>query len=182
MSLAKKMQYMGSGDLAALRRLDMDFCLPIYWRLAASHSELAKRKKHWVPVVRALALLSEKGPPGARSALHDGKRKFGMMLCDGGVPGWSGHSVGGQTAKPVLSERRLAQLLAARGEQRSVLLTRAVRAVAARRAPSLGVDVPDLTWSFLNPNSADQVARAYYQCLDGAEQSTMSNETEINDE
>lgn len=162
LSLSGIMRHMGTGELAALRRIDQDAATPAYWRLAARHEELDRRREQWTPVVQALAILTPKGPADDRGNLHDGKRPFGMVLCDGGDPNWPGEGA----VRPRLSERRLAQLLAARGGQRRVLLLRAVRAVATGRSSTMGIDVPSLAWAFLNPNNPGAIAGPYYRRLD----------------
>lgn len=164
-SLAGAMRHLANGEMAALRRLDPEAATPAYWRLAARHEELDRDCDRWASVVQALAILTPKGPSGERPELHDRRRPFGFALCDGGDPGWPGTGA----ARPCLSERRLAQLLAARGEQRRTLLIRAVRAVATRRDPGLGLDVADLAWAFLNPANAGAIAGPYYRRLDPAQ-------------
>ena len=164
-SLAGAMRHLANGEMASLRRLGPGVAAPAYWRLAARHEALGSGRDRWAPIVRALAILTPKGPPGERPELHDPRRPFGLMLCDGGDPAWPAEG----SPRPCLSERRLAQLLAARGEQRRTLLIRAVRAVAARRDPGLGVDVADLAWAFLNPTNAGAIAGPYYRRLDPAQ-------------
>ena len=181
MSLAGILCHIGNGELAALRRIDEEAATPIYWRLAARHDVLAARRAAWVPIVRALAVLTAKGPPGDRGELHDARRRFGALLCDGGTSGWPGSLAPGRSPRPALSERRLAQLLAARGPQRATLLTRAVRAVAARRDSALGVDVGDLAWVFLDAGGPEAIAQPYYQRLDRAARALEQPETESSD-
>ena len=168
LSIAGVLQYLGNGDLADLRRLDEYASAPAYWRLAARHEVLAQQPVRWTPIVKALAILSPKGSPGERAGLHDGKRKLGTVLCDGGVDGWPGVLAPGQSPRPILSERRLAQLLASRGSQRVVLLTRAVRALATGRDSRLGIDVGDIAWAFLRVDDAGAIAGPYYKRLDRA--------------
>jgi len=181
MSLCGMLAYLGSGQTSDLRRLDDDAAVPAYWRLAARHDVLARQPNRWVPIVRALALLTPKGQPGERPDLHDGKRKLGTALCDGGVAEWPGPVAPGQNPRPALSERRLAQLLAARGTQRSVLLTRAVRALAANRDPRVGLDVGDLAWAFLRGDNASALARPYYHRLDRAQYAADDTERRASD-
>lgn len=178
MSLAGMLSHLANGEVADLRRLDEDAAAPAYWRLAARHDVLARQRARWVPIVRALAILTSKGPPGERPDLHDGERRFGTVLCDGGMPDWPGQLAPGQSPRPVLSERRLAQLLAARGTQRAASLTRAVRTIAARRDSRSGLDVGDLAWAFLRADNAGAIAGPYYQRLDRAQRA--ANDTEKN--
>ena len=176
LSIAAAMQHLGNGEMAALRRLDDPARAPAFWRLAARHDALARRADRWGPVVRALALLTPKGQPGERGDIRDDERKLGAVLCDGGQRDWPS----GGDPRPMLSELRLAQLLAARGEQRPVLLMRAVRMLAARRDPGKCIDVPDLAWAFLN-DDPHGIARPYYIRLDRAERAAATDEETATD-
>ena len=164
LSIAGLMKTFGSGEMAALRRLSTDAAAPAYWRLAARHPVLEKRRDAWAPIVKALALLMPKGPPEERSDLHDSNRPLGRALCDGGQRDWPADA----RPRPAFSEQRLAQLLAARGPQRRVLLLRSVRMLAARRDPGVGIDVGDLAWRFVDADP-QRLAAPYYQRLDRAE-------------
>ena len=163
LSVAGLMRGFGPGELASLRRLDANRPAPAYWRLAARHAALSRSETRWQPIVRAIALLTFKGPPEDRDDLHDSARRLGTAFCDGGDPHWPA-----DTARPMLSEQRLAQLLAARADQRTVLLTRAIRALAACRQKHVGLDVSDLAWAYLSTDPG-RIAGPYYQRLDRAE-------------
>ena len=115
-------------------------------------------------IVRVIAILTPKGDPEQRPALHAAARRLGEVLCDGGDPDpeWSG--------QPCLSERRLTQLMAAREPLRTVLLTRAARMVAQSRLPGDGVNVVDVAWAVLRPDDERLLAEPYYRRLDRAEQ------------
>ncbi|GJE57844.1 type I-E CRISPR-associated protein Cse2/CasB [Methylobacterium thuringiense] len=167
LSIAGSMKAFGNGEMAALRRLGEDLAVPAYWRLAARHDALHARREAWMPIVRALALLTPKGPREERGELHDPKRRLGTALCDGGDLSWPGTLTPGAAPRPLISEARLAQLLAARGRQRAVLLTRAVRALANSRDVGVGLDVDDLAWRFLDPDP-EHLAAPYYARLDRA--------------
>ena len=177
LSVAGQLRRLDPGPLATLRRLDEDGAAPAYWRLAARHDALARQPTRWSPIVRALAILTPKGPPGDRPDLHDAARKLGTALCDGGDPAWPGDG----TARPMLSERRLAQILAARGAQRALLLTRAVRALAARKPAASGLNVPDLAWAFLHPANPGAIAGPYYSRLDRAERAVERTNADTED-
>lgn len=173
LSIAGLLRHLDPGALAALRRMGDDGVAPAYWRLAARHDELARRPESWAPFVRAVAILTPK--EASEDRLDDPSErgaKLGRALCDGGDADWPGPLAPGQAPRPLLSERRLAQLLAARGAQRGVLLTRAVRALAARKPAAAGLDVVDLAWAFLDPGRPDVIARPYYRRLDRAERAT----------
>ena len=177
LSITGMIKVFGNGEMAALRRLDGGAPVPAYWRLAARHPVLGDQRSTWMPIVQALAILTPRGQPGDRGELHDPKRKLGTALCDGGDRGWPGGISPGGSPRPLVSEQRLAQLLAARGNQRSVLLLRAVRALAAHREPNVGLDVCDLAWRFLDPDPAP-LAAAYYVRLDRAERARTSETSE----
>lgn len=165
LSLAGRLKHLDPGALAALRRMGDDGAAPAYWRLAARHAALSDRPMRWAPIVRALAILTPKGSPEDRPDLHDAERPLGMAFCDGGDPGWPGTG----TPRPMLSERRLAQLMAARSDQRIVLLTRAIRALAASKPKGAGLRVPDIAWAFLDAKHPEALAAPYYRRLDRAE-------------
>lgn len=172
LSIAGLMKGFGSGEMAALRRLGSDAAAPAYWRLAARHPKLETRSEVWTPIVQALALLMPKGPPEERGDLHDPHRPLGRALCDGGRHDWPAEAAQG-APRPVFSEQRLAQLLAARGSQRRILLLRAVRMLAASRDADLGLDVGDLAWRFTDPDT-QRLAAPYYHRLDRAERAAKA--------
>ena len=160
---AAMLQHLAPGPLAELRRMQRGAGAPGFWRLAAQHpSTIGSRVDDWIAIIRILAILTPKGDPSSRPHLHDDKRRLGAVLCDGGDPGWSG-------TNPVFSERRLAQLMAARGLQRAVLLERAARAIARSRAAGSGIDVADIALLLLWPDDGRRLAEPYYRRLDHAE-------------
>lgn len=172
LSIAGLMKGFGSGEMAALRRLDRDASAPAYWRLAARHPVLETRRDDWAPIVQALALLMPKGPPEERGELHDPRRPLGRVLCDGGRHGWPDDAAQG-APRPAFSEQRLAQLLAARSSQRRILLLRAVRMLAANRDSGTGLDVGDLALCFIDPEPR-RLAAPYYHRLDRAERAAKA--------
>ena len=173
------LQRLPPGPLADLRRMTAEAPAPQFWRLAARHPETIgrdDRESEWVAIIRMLAILTEKGDPGNRSPLHDPKRRLGEVLCDGGDPSWMPGA--SQSPRPAFSERRLAQLMAARGEQRAVRLERAVRAIASGRGSGArsGVNVVDIAYAVLKPHDMRPLAETYYRRLDRAEQAARENE------
>ena len=167
---AKRLQHLPPGPLAELRRMTEEAAAPEFWRLAARHPDtIGNRKQYaeWTAIVRILAILTEKGDPARRRPLHDRRRSLGEVLCDGGDHRWS--PPGGGSPRPAFSEQRLAQLMAARGAQRAVLLTRAARALARSRDPSVGINVVDIAYAMLAPDNRRQLAEPYYRRLDRAE-------------
>lgn len=172
LSVASELRRLDPGALASLRRMTDDGAVPAYWRLAASRPLLSDRSRQWVPIVRALAILTPKGAPEERGELHDSKRPLGMAFCDGGDPKWP------DAPRPMLSERRLAQLIAARGVQRNVLFTRAIRALAASKPKDAKLRVPDIAWAFLLPDPSELLAKPYYSRLDRAERAAEPKENQ----
>ena len=176
---AAYLQHLLPGQLADLRRMTPEAPAPLFWRLAAQHPETIGRKdsqSEWVAIIRMLAILTEKGDPANRHPLHDHKRRLGEVLCDGGDPSWP--SMASRSPRPALSERRLAQLMAARDPQRTVHLERAVRAIASSRGsgPGSGVNVVDIAYAVLGPRDVRQLAETYYRRLDRAEQAARESE------
>ena len=166
---AKAIRHLDPGALAALRRMKAESAAPAFWRLAAQHRDTIGRPdlaEQWTAILRILAILAPRGDPDERPFLHNPSRPLGAALCDGGDPGWPG----GERPHPVFSERRLAQLMAARGTQRAVLLTRAARALARSMQPGRGVNVPDIALALLFPDDGRRLAEPYYRRLDRAEQ------------
>lgn len=168
---AETIRHLDPGALAALRRMKAESAAPAFWRLAAQHrgtigrQDLVEQWK-WTAILRILAILTPRGEPDKRPPLHNPSRSLGAVLCDGGDPGWPGD----ERPRPVFSERRLAQLMAARGTQRAVLLTRAARALARSMQPGSGVNVPDIALALLFPDDGRRLAEPYYRRLDRAEQ------------
>ncbi|MCY3763496.1 MAG: hypothetical protein OXH50_19805, partial [Gemmatimonadetes bacterium] len=132
---AAKLQHLDPGPLAELRRMDSKTGAPAFWRLAASHPGTIGRQDsqdQWMEIIRILAILTPKGRrprslasgenPELLEPLHNPRRRLGIVLCDGGVPEPHWPPKDGGTPKPMLSESRLAKLIAARGQQRATLL------------------------------------------------------------
>lgn len=164
------MQNLAPGPLAELRRMKQGVGAPAFWRLVAKHPHtIGRRTEPWMEIIRILAILTPKGDPAARPRLHVGTRRLGAVLCDGGDPEWSG-------SEPVYSERRMAQLLTARGSQRAVHLQRAARMLARRMQPGSGVSAGDIALVLLRPNDARRLAEPYYSRLDRAEQAAKKDE------
>ena len=119
-------------------------------------------------IIRILAILTPKGEAAKRPPLHNAKRRLGEVLCDGGDLGWP-HS---NPLRPVLSERRLAQLMAARERHREVLLERAARAITRTLQSASGVNVVDIAWTLLDHDSGRigrRLAESYYRRFDRAD-------------
>lgn len=170
------------GALAELRRMRAPSAgAPAYWRLAAQHAQtIGNRHDEWMAILRILAILIPKGDPENRPRLHDPGRRLGAILCDGGDPDWRPV---GDSIRPAISERRLAQLMAARGRQRQVLLERAIRAITRTRRPDCGVNVADIAWWLLDGDpvrASRRLAESYYRRRDQIERDEQSTEQGAN--
>lgn len=139
------------GERAAARRMDARGS-PLFWRQCARLGIAAREEDRWRRITRMLALLT---PTTARASIHEARRELGEVLADGG-------DASARLDKPVVSEQRLARLLAARGTSRLDALERTIRMIARAR-PRL--DVTDLAWVALREDSGN-LARAYYRRLD----------------
>ena len=156
------MQHLDPGSLSELRRMEKGRCAPAFWRLLARHPRTIGRpekEETWMNIIRIVAILTPKGDPAVRASLHDPKRRLGEVLCDWGDEYWTG-------PRPVFSEHRLAQLMAARGPQRAVLLERAARALARSMPSGSGVNVPDIAYMLLTSDDGRRLAEPYYRRLD----------------
>lgn len=165
---ARMLKDLAPGPLAALRRMKLPNGAPCFWRLAARHPEtIPSREADWMTIVKILAILTPRGDPEQRKPLHQSRRALGEVLCDGGNPAWPDSN----PPRPVLSERRFAQLLASRGEQKRALFTRAMQAINRTYQSGSGINVVDIAWAVLSSNSGSmkqRLARAYYRRLDRA--------------
>ena len=81
----------------------------------------------------------------------------------------------GGTPRPMLSELRLAKLMAARGQQRAVLLKHAAQMILRSRQ-DIGVNVSDIALALLWPADGRRLAEPYYLRLDRAEQAVRESE------
>ena len=173
---AQTLQRLDTGHLAELRRMETGTGASIFWRLAAGYPDtIGQRHEPWVAIIRILAILTPKGDPSERKPLHDPRRRLGEVLCDGGNPDWPDST----PPRPMLSERRLAQLMAARGLHREVLLERAARAVTRTRQPESGVNVCDIAWTVLDSDrgrTGRRLAESYYRTFDRADKDQEINQ------
>ena len=181
LATAKMLQHLDPGQMAELRRIrTASTGAPGFWRLAARHPEtIGNQQETWMAIIRILAILTPKGDAAKRPPLHNATRPLGEVLCDGGDPGWP-HS---NPLRPVLSERRLAQLMAARGHQREVLLERAARAINRTLQSASGVNVVDIAWTLLDRDSGRigrRLAKPYYRRLDGADRDHQTRQEGAN--
>ncbi len=142
------LQGLPAGRLAELRRMETPAAVPVFWLLAARYPHtIGRRPDEWAAVIRILAILTARGETAQRGFLHSAEHRWGEVLCDGGDRTWP-YSTG---LRPVISEQRLAHLIAARGTQRRVLLERIARVIARTRRH--GVNVADVALTLLSPGS-----------------------------
>ena len=180
---ADKLQHLEPGPLAELRRMENETGAPAFWRLVAKHPDTIgrlDRQEQWMEIIRILAILTPKGQrfsgenPELHEPLHNPRRRLGAVFCDGGDPDPSWPKEGG-TPRPMLSEFRLAKLIAARGQQRAVLLKHAARMVLRSRQ-DIGVNVADIALVLLQPANGRRLAEPYYRRLDRAELAAKKTE------
>lgn len=179
--LSQKMNRLGTGPLAELRRMAVDGPgTTDFWHLAGLCGFL-EDKKHtdpWMRIVKIMAILTPRGEPAKRHSLHDKHRSLGEVLCDGGHRDWP---AAGAAVRPLLSETRLARFLAQRPEQRAEALERQARALATRRDPQTGINCVDIAALLLCPDNESyhlrKLARTYYRRLDSAARKTKEEET-----
>ena len=166
LSAAATLRQLGPGPLAELRQMRAGVGAPVFWRLASRHPGTigrSDREREWMAIVRSLAILT----PREGIQLHNGARRLGAVLCDGGNPGWPGNA---ERPYPALSERRLALLMRTHGAQHTALFERAARSLSRTIVPGSGVNVPDIAYVMLLPEKYGPfLARAYYRRLDRAE-------------
>lgn len=159
LSIAKALGQADPGEKAAARRMGPEGA-PVFWRQVARLGIAPGQEALWLRFTRAVAHLT---PASETDTIHVSGRKLGAVFADGGN---AGAALGADAAKPVISEQRLARLLAMRGEARAEALERMIRMIARAR-PRL--DVVSLAWAFLNPAS-NRLARDYYSRLDHSPQ------------
>jgi CRISPR system Cascade subunit CasB len=158
-----------TGALAELRRMEVGGVGPLpYWALATQCGFLDDDAAVWMRIVHILAILTPKGERQASDRLHDPERKLGRVLCDGGDPNWP---ASGGEPRPVLSEARVARLLATPADQRGAALTRLARMLSASRDRASGVNGKEIAALLLFEDvdrNLQQIAQAYYRRLDSA--------------
>lgn len=153
-AIARAIAAAGPGERADARRMDRRGS-PVFWRLYARLGLTPQDEDRWQRITRMLALLTPSTARDTRDWIHEPGRGLGAVFADGG-------DSTARLDKPVVSEQRLARLLAARGAARLDALERTLRMVARAR-PKL--DVADLAWVVLRENSGN-LARDYYTRLD----------------
>ncbi len=168
------------GPLADLRRMSLagrDAGAPYFYRLAAKHDLPHDQEVAWARIVKLMAILTEKGRDEHKASPHNGWRGLGSALCDGGDANWP---AAGETLRPLLSENRLARLLAAKGETRAALLERAIRMLATCKPPRAGVNCADLALLLDDddPEPVRKIARDYYRRLDVGNRRVSGDETD----
>ncbi len=166
-------QEFSRGDHAQLRRMDPSDPGPaVFWRLYAGRnlSQIGgvDSEKKWTTIIQGIALLSE----------HDrgSQKRFGRALFEGDDP---------NRPTPFYSERRLNQLLVARGQTLRTLLRRAFRMLVDTGQCIYWLQVAELVLNDgYNDDEADrlrhEVASDYYRSLAIAQRrSTQTTNQEV---
>jgi CRISPR system Cascade subunit CasB len=177
--LSAKLLTLDSGPLAELRRMEPEGVgTSMFWRLVATLDLSVQKTPEWMQIVRILALLTPRFAQNASVRLHDRSYKLGRILCDGGNPAWPSDP---QNPRPLLSEQRLARLLAMPASQRAEALERIARMLARSRSPEAGINCTEIALLLLDPSNPlplQDVARYYYARLDHADyESSKPKET-----
>lgn len=172
--LSDEMRTLSVGDLAELRRMSRRGAgCSSFWRLAVQSgiSENLNKTESWMQIVKIMAILTPKGEQADRYTIHDSKKPFGRLLCDGGDPDWHG-------PLPLLSETKLMRFLAERN-RRGDALERIARILATKRKSNDGVNCNTIAELILFPNgeiTQREITRAYYQRLDHVSPETTTKE------
>ena len=168
MGAARLLQNLHTPLLIQLRGMDPEAGAPAFSRLATWYPDvLGARRREWISLVRILALLTSDKTLVHRHPLHNPHRRLGLALCQGAAP-----ATIDPDRWPVLNERRLAQLVAARGKQRGVLMERAVRTIVRPSRRGNKLNLYDIASMLLDPDAkrtGRELAEAYYRALDNRE-------------
>jgi CRISPR system Cascade subunit CasB len=152
--LAVALAQLDPGELARLRRMDVDGPgEATFWALAAQF-DLPGDRALWLLPVKLMALLTAKGDPRAgKRPAHEGKRALGTALADAGF-----------------SETRLLRLMERAPEARADAMERTVRFLAARGSGE-GVNCREVFWLLHSdaPGPLRQLADRYFRASARAE-------------
>jgi CRISPR system Cascade subunit CasB len=151
LAIARALSSASTKDRAETRRMD-DTGSPFFWRMAARLDLASHEEKPWLVFTRMAAMLTSSS---TKEWFHDETRPLGAVLADGG-------DRTRRLEAPVVSEARLARLLAARGGSRLSALERSVRGIARE---TRHLDAVSLAWAVLNPDGQN-IAKQYYRRLD----------------
>lgn len=155
LSIAEALAHASPGEKAEARRMD-EAGAPIFWRQMARLGIEPSTEARWLFYTKLVALLT---PASHSSSIHEGGRRFGAVLADGGD---RAKPLNTPDAKPFLSEARLARLIAARDDARKQALERIVR-MMSRKSPTF--DVTDLA-RFIFARTRREPAASYYTRID----------------
>jgi CRISPR system Cascade subunit CasB len=185
--LSACLRHLSTGGIARLRRGPLqagDAGAPEFWKLAAHEKYGFKvgddqTRDKWAAILQAMAILTPRSAEGGDNPKGPAN-EFGKALCDGGNADWLEQQRdvkrAGGSPRPVLSELRLAKMLAAKGKLRRELVVRAAKIIAKSETP---VNCADIAWFILCENSdepARRIARSYYAQLSRAERSDKSDQ------
>ena len=173
---------LSTGGRSCLRRGPLkagDAGAPAFWKLATHEKYSFAPTPEWAAIVQAMAILTPRPADGNENPKgpHDPSNRFGKVLCDGGDPSWG---QGGSDPRPVLSELRLAKMLAAKGELRRELVVRAAKIIAKSGTAVNCAGMARFILAETRDDYAREIAKHYYARL--ARAGNSSNANSANDE
>ncbi|MFZ1107584.1 MAG: type I-E CRISPR-associated protein Cse2/CasB [Rhodomicrobium sp.] len=168
--LSKRLPTVSTGDRARLRREAVGrkgVGSPGLWRLLVGlgfkiEKTSEEKIEKWATVMQAMAILTPRpAHDGTLFEPHSGddSRAFGRALCDGGNLAWDPKK---PDARPVVSELRLAKMLAAKGKLRRELVIRAAKIIAKSGAPVNCIDIAGFVLDEDQEWPANAIAKSYY--------------------
>ena len=169
--IARRLDRLDPGDAAAARRTSPGQGSPFFWRCHSEFPQIARQPEAWAQIVQILAILTPRGDPLERMTITRDFVPLGRALCDGGNTAW-----GQDDARPVVSEERLARLLAQRGPLRGDALRRVLTGIARRLPPDVAIRAGDVAFALLAPDRTAHIASEYYKRLDRAERKQTKKE------
>lgn len=169
--IAQRLDRLDPGDAAAARRTSPELGSPFFWRCHSEFPQIARRPEAWAQIVQILAILTPRGDPLERVTISRDFVPLGRALCDAGSTAW-----GEDTARPVVSEERLARLLAQRGPSRVDGLKRVLTGIARKLPPDVAIRASDIAFAVLAPEKTARIAAEYYNRLDRAERKQTTKE------
>lgn len=158
--IAAAVAHSANGDKAEARRMT-EQGTALFWRLAAKFDLPAGQEADWMRFLHLVALLT---PATATKSVHNPSRKFGAVLADGG-------NQNARLEKPIMSEPRLARLIASRGGSYHTALERAVRMIARTTDE---IDVVGLAYAA--HGRAGFIAKDFYKRFDNSRTEDVTND------
>lgn len=191
---SQRLPVLSTGSRAELRRgplKDGEAGAPAFWKLLLDagfdldRMEVEQLLK-WAAILQAMACLTPRPAVGDDNPKgpHDPSNRFGTALCDGGggdgwLEGQKEATRAGGTPRPVLSEPRLAKMLAAKGKLRRELVVRAAKTIAGSKSKK-PVNCADFARFLLyedDDKPIRQIATDYYKLFARAEKASKADKT-----